>query len=241
MINLFKSFVDFIFPSRCPYCGRPVNTSDTLCPECFHQINFITAPFCKICGKPFENQKDIGKDLVCPNCASQKHLMRFQRSAIIYDDFSKKAILAFKFSDKTHLSNLFAKWLYLAGSDIFEAGVNLIIPVPLSYQRLISRRYNQAALLALSLSKLTHIKTDVTLLRKIKHTKPQSSLNEKARLKNIKNAFVVKNPTLIKDKRIVLIDDVTTTGATVIECAKVLIKAGAKSVDTLTVARTLKR
>lgn len=162
------------------------------------------------------------------------------RSAVLYDDFSKKAILSFKFSDHLQTAKLFAKWLNLAGKDIFDLGADLLIPVPLSFRRLIYRRYNQSALLAHELSKLTHIPVDVCSLKKIKNTKPQSLLAEKARLKNVKNAFELKKPLNIKGKRIVLIDDVMTTGATLSECAKVLLKNGAKSVDTLTIARVIK-
>ncbi len=189
---------------------------------------------------PFENEKDANLHLVCPDCAVAKRITRLNRSAVIYDDFSKKGLLSFKFYDQIHFAKIYAKWLKAAGADIFEKGVDLIIPVPLSYPRLLKRRYNQAAVLARELSKLTNIKNNNLVLKKIKHTKPQSSLSEKARLKNLKNAFIVSSPDKIKAKRILLIDDVMTTGATLSECAKVLLKAGAKSVDTLTVARTRK-
>ena len=242
MKAFFKNLFDLILPSRCPYCGKVVEMENTLCSSCFEKIDFISAPYCSICGMPFETEKQIYKTsaLICPNCARQKRNTRFNRSAILYDDFSKKAILAFKFQNKCYHAKVFAKWLKLAGNDIFDAGVDLIIPVPLSYRRLFKRGYNQSVLLARELSKLTGIEVDVTSLVKIKNTKAQSSLLGKNRLKNIKNAFAIKNTNKIKNKRIVLIDDVMTTGATLSECAKILIRAGAKSVDTLTVARTKK-
>lgn len=240
MKNLICRLFDFIFPPRCLYCGKIVLSPHSLCDECFEKISFITAPYCQICGRPFETEKQTPKNFICPECAAHKRITRLNRSAVLYDDFSKKGILSFKFHDKLSFSKLFSKWLKIGGKDIFEKGVDLIIPVPLSYRRLLKRRYNQAALLAIDLSKLTGIKADLTTLKKIKHTKAQSLLLGKARLKNIKNAFAVSNPQHIKGKHILLIDDVMTTGATLSECAKVLLKFGAKSVDTLTVARTQK-
>lgn len=242
MIAFLKNLLNLVLPSRCAYCGKVIEAENALCPACFEKINFISAPYCSICGMPFETEKQVYKTsaLICPDCARQKRKTRFNRSAVLYDDFSKKAVLAFKFQDKCYLAKIFAKWLKLAGNDIFKAGVDLMIPVPLSYRRLFKRGYNQSVLLARELSKLTGVEIDVTSLVKVKNTKAQSTLLGKSRLKNIKNAFEVKKPDKIKNKRIVLIDDVMTTGATLSECAKVLLKAGAKSVDTLTVARTKK-
>ena len=237
MKNLFKKILNIILPPRCPCCGKTVVSEHTLCENCFNQINFISAPYCKICGMPFENEKDANLSKICARCASQKRTTRMNRSAIVYDDFSKKLILDFKFYGKTQNAKILAKWLYGAGKDIFDEGVDLIMPVPLSYRRLLKRGYNQSAILARLLSKQTKIEADLFSLRKIKHTRPQSLLSPNARLKNVKHAFEVKRPQKIKGRRIVLIDDVLTTGATLGECTKALLKAGATSVDTLTVAR----
>ena len=240
MKNILKKILNIILPPRCVLCGKTVLSAHTLCENCFGKINFITMPYCKICGMPFGNEADANLSKTCAECASKKRITRLNRSAFIYDDFSKKLILDFKFYAKTQSANILVKWLYAAGKDIFEGGVDLIMPVPLSYRRLLRRGYNQSALLARLLSKQTHIEADVFNLKKTKHTKPQSSLLGNARLKNVKNVFEVKNKDKVKGKRIVLIDDVLTTGATLAECAKVLLKAGAKSVDTLTVARVKK-
>lgn len=237
MKNILKKILNIILPPRCLHCGKTVLSAHTLCENCFDKINFITVPYCKICGMPFENEVDANLLKTCAECASKKRITRMNRSALIYDDFSKKLILDFKFYAKTQNANILAKWLYAAGKDIFEEGVDLIMPVPLSYRRLLRRGYNQSAILARLLSKQTKIEADVFNLRKTKHTKPQSSLSGKSRLKNVKNVFEVKNKQKIKNKHIVLIDDVLTTGATLAECAKVLLKNGAASVDTLTVAR----
>lgn len=241
MKKIIKRILNFILPPRCPYCGKIVMFEHTLCESCFNKIRFISAPYCQVCGMPFENEADAKLNLVCAHCASHKHLNRLQRSAVVYDEFSKKIILDFKFHQKTQCAPILAKWLLSAGQDIFKQKVDLIVPVPLSYRRLFKRGYNQSAILAKMLAKQTGVSVDVTSFKKCRHTKPQSSLLENARLKNVRNAFKVVNTRHIKGKRIVLIDDVMTTGATLSECTKALIKAGALSVDTLTVARVLKQ
>ncbi len=239
-MNIFKPLLNVVLPPRCPYCAEIVEDENCLCLSCFQKINFISEPYCKICGLPFENESEITKEMLCPNCLSQKKITRLNRSAIIYDDFSKQALLALKFKDKTENARVFAKWLKIAGQDIFKLGIDTIVPVPLSYQRLVKRHYNQAALLAQELSKFVGIPVDLFSLKKIKHTKPQAMLQEKDRWHNIKQVFKVENITNIQGKHILLIDDIMTTGATLNECAKTLLNSGAHSVDTLTVARTLK-
>lgn len=240
-MNILKDIINFLLPPRCINCGKILADEDGLCANCFNEITFISAPYCKRCGLPFPDGIGINKNLLCPMCVKDaKKLFRYSRSAIKYETLSKNMILAFKFMDKTENAKVFAKWLKIAGGDIFAAGADILIPVPLHYKRLVKRRYNQSALLATELSKLVLIETDFKSLVKYKSTKPQVSYSGKARIKNIKDAFMVKYPENIKDKRVVLIDDVQTTGSTLKECAKVLIHAGAKSVDFLTVARVYK-
>ncbi len=238
MKNFLQKVLNFLLPPRCICCGKILDNENSLCPECFQRITFISEPYCSHCGIPFADIENINVKMLCPNCIKEKkHLFRMERSAIKYDAVSKKTILAFKFMDKTENAKIFAKWLKIAGKDIFTLGADVLIPVPLHYRRLIKRRYNQSALLTLELSKLTKIPADVFSLIKFKPTKPQVRFTGKARRKNVKGAFKIKTPERIKGKRVVLIDDVLTTGSTVRECAKVLLSAGAASVDVLTVAR----
>lgn len=243
MISFLKTLFNIVLPPRCAYCGKIVADEHSICEECYSKLHFISEPYCKICGTPFESEEEIAlsKHFICPNCASKKHYTRLNRSAVVYDDFSKKALLSFKFHDKISLSKLFAKWLKIAGKDILEQGVDVIIPVPLSYRRLFKRKYNQSAVLAFNLSKLIDIPVLTNVLIKTRHTKPQASLKENLRSKNIKNAYSIKKSEKIKGKRVLLIDDIMTTGSTLSECAKTLLRAGVKSVDTLTIARTLKK
>lgn len=239
MKALINQIIKIFLPPRCIKCGAILSDDDGLCPECFRELNFITAPYCYRCGHPFEETVS-NKKLICANCAKKhKTPFRLNRSALYYDDISKDLILALKFMDKTENAKTLAKWLYIAGSDIWQEGADILMPVPLHYKRLIKRRYNQSALLVKELSKLTGIKADYTSLIKHKSTKPQVQFSGHERIKNVKGAFSIKHIERVKGKRIVLIDDVMTTGSTLKECALVIKDAGALSVDTLTVARVV--
>lgn len=239
-MSIWRSFINFILPPRCAICGKILSVDKGICDTCIDKIEFIKAPICYRCGSPLPMEiNSENKHILCGRCLkSKRHLIHLSRSAFIYDDFSKKLILDFKFYDHTELASLLAKMLYVAGKDIFQSGVDVIIPVPLHYSRLIKRKYNQSSLLASELSKLTGIAVDNFLLRKIKRTKPQVECTGLARLSNLKGSFAIKDASSVKGKRILLIDDVLTTGSTLKECAAVLKHAGAKTVCGLTLART---
>lgn len=239
MNGLLSQIIKIFLPPRCIKCGAILSDDDGLCPKCFQELNFITAPYCYKCGHPFE-QVASSKKMLCASCAKKKQTpFRLNRSALCYDDISKDLILALKFMDKTENAKTLAKWLSMAGYDIWQEGVDVLVPVPLHYKRLIKRRYNQSALLVKELSKITGITADYMSLVKHKSTKPQVQFSGHERVKNVKGAFSVKHIEKIKGKRVVLIDDVMTTGSTLKECALALKKAGAKSIDTLTVARVI--
>ena len=239
MIRLIKKFIDLILPPRCLICGKIIGADNALCPECFNNLTFITKPYCQHCGRPL-SFTNLDKDLYCPKCLTKKDTAFYLcRSAIQYDEYSKKLILDFKFAD--HLENryLLTQWLCLAGKDIFETHPDIILPVPLHYSRLFWRKYNQSAILARELSKKTNISARYDILKKYRYTKPQVICSGKQRRKNIKDAFIVTKPDFVKGKNIVLLDDVYTTGSTLKECAKILKKAGAKNISALTVARVI--
>ena len=230
-----RFLLDILLPPRCLLCGKEIHSDNSLCAECFAKIDFISEPYCQKCGRPFPITV-IGS-YSCASCLQCKNPFRLCRAAVEYNDHSKKLILDFKFFDHIENKMLLARWLYIAGKDIFQAGADLIIPVPLHYTRMFKRKYNQSAVLSAALSNLCGIPADYKSLKKRHATMPQVSCSRKQRLKNVRNAFEVANPENIRGKRVVLIDDVFTTGSTLKECAKVLKKAGAKSVDALTVAR----
>lgn len=239
-MTVWHKILNFILPPRCAICGKILSEDKGVCDTCIRDIEFLKPPVCHRCGQPLgevATKKDVR--LLCGQCLQNKRKpFRYSRSAFVYDDFSKKLILDFKFYDHTELASLLAKMMFVAGNEIFQSGVDMIIPVPLHYTRLIWRKYNQSSLLGKELSTLTGIEVNNAVLHKIRRTKSQVECKGFARLKNLQGAFGIKNSQLIKGKRILLIDDVLTTGSTLKECTQVLKRAGAKSVDWLTVART---
>lgn len=184
-----------------------------------------------------ERKGSAGQNAVRVLSAQKRFPFRLSRSALCYDEASKNLILAFKFMDRTENARLLAAMLKVAGEDIFKAGVDVIVPVPLHYTRLVKRRYNQAALLARELGRYTGLPVDCFSLVRHRKTRPQVEFSGFERVRNVKNAFSVPHPEKLAGKRVVLIDDVLTTGSTLKECAAALKKAGVRSVDALTVAR----
>lgn len=240
-MNILHRIINFIFPPQCYICGKIMKTDKGLCNKCISEINFINGTICHRCGHPLDEvTAPENKKIICGGCLKKKrHLFRMSRSACVYDDFSKKLILDFKFHDKTDLAPFLAKMMYVAGKDIFNAGVDVIIPVPMHYTRMLKRRYNQAALLAKELGKLSNTKVCYNAVVKIKMTKPQAQCTGAERIKNVKDAFCVKASKSLQGKRVLLIDDVLTTGSTLKECALAIKKAKPASVDCLTVSRVV--
>lgn len=228
--------LDILLPPLCLACDGAVTRQGALCPACWSGIHFIASPFCSSCGVPFDTP--VGDGEICAACLMQPPLFQSARAAMLYNDASKGIILGFKHGDRTHMAHTLAGWMHRAGQE-FWAGTDLIIPVPLHRWRLLRRRYNQASMLALSVGNATKIPVAVDGLLRIKPTAKQGHLNRKERQANVKNAFAI-NPeslALIKGKSVMLIDDVLTTGATLDECSRVLLEAGAKTVRVLTLAR----
>jgi ComF family protein len=232
--RIISRVVDFLLPPRCLSCHEPVESQGVVCQACWADIDFISDPFCESCGLPFEY--DYDEAMQCVACVTSPPHFSVARAAVVYKGTGKKLILSFKHGDATHAAPLIAKWMQRAGRSLIE-NTDLIIPVPLHWSRLIKRRYNQAALLAHALSKETGVATDPLILKRIKATKSQGLFRKGERLANVKGAFTVdEKRTALKNKRILLIDDVFTTGATVNACAKTLLKAKAADVKVLAFA-----
>ena len=239
MRTWWKYILDLFLPPRCKKCGKIICDDDALCDDCFNELNFISAPYCQRCGIPFE---DVGgkppHNWLCAECARDKHpWFRLCRSALHYDEFGKALIIALKFYDRTDDARILAKWMKPAGKDIWAQGVDVIVPVPLHYTRLIKRKYNQAALLAKELSAMTSIPVEYSALIRHRRTRPQVEFSGSIRRRNVRGAFKVKHPEKFRGKRVLLIDDVMTTGSTLKECAKAINSAHPLSIDVLTAAR----
>lgn len=238
-MSFWRDILNCILPPRCIRCGTVLAENTGLCPDCFTEIDFITKPYCSKCGFPFEEVVDASPKL-CAACLREKNSpFRLSRSAFRYNEASKSLVLGFKFHDRTENAVTLAKMMYVGGADIWKEGVDVIVPIPLHYARLVKRRYNQAALLAKELSALTGVPVDLGSTVRHIHTRPQVEFSGLERRKNVKGVFKVKHPERVKGRRVLLIDDVMTTGSTLKECALALKGAGAVSVDTLTAARVV--
>lgn len=238
-IEFFKAVLDIILPPRCAGTGEIVGIQGAVSPEFWAELQFIEKPFCKICGLPFSF--DAGEEMLCANCLDVSPYFDQTRAAVIYNDASRKIILSFKFSDKTHYIKTFVPWMLRAGTELIKES-DYIVPVPLHCKKLRQRLFNQSALLAQEIAKRSEKIYLAEGLVRARNTVPQKGLNKKERLSNVSGAFEVNKKHLkeIKDKTILLIDDVFTTGATLNECAKALKNSGASKVYILTIARVTK-
>ena len=229
--------LDLLLPPRCLCCGVPVAVTGTLCTPCWRAVTFLSAPCCASCGYPFDF--DIGSGGLCGACMAEVPYFDRARAAMRYDDASRPLILALKHGDRLHLAPPLAQWMQRTGRELL-ADADLQLPVPLHWTRLFTRRYNQAAVLAHAIAKAGGPPVAADCLLRRRRTPSQGYKNPSARRRNVAGAFAVKHPDKIRGKRVVLIDDVLTTGATVEECARVLKRAGAARVDVLTLARVVR-
>lgn len=230
--------LDAVLPPRCLKCGMVVVAQGALCPSCWQGLSFLSPPGCACCGQPFDF--DLGPGALCGACTQAPPAFDRARSVLRYDEASRDLILAYKHADRTSLTPAFAAWLKRAGDELLR-DADLIVPVPLHWSRLFGRRYNQAALLAIALGELSGKAVVPDLLIRRRATRKQGHLGRLARQRNVAGAFAL-HPRRLADavgKRVLLIDDVITTGATVTNCAKVLHHGGATAIDVLALARVI--
>ena len=227
--------LDTVFPPQSLLTGRPVTAGEEE-GELWSSVTFLDNPCCAACGFPFEF--DEGKNALCGRCAARRPAYDRMRSAMRYDDSSRKLVLDFKHGGRTAGLRVFAGHMRRAGRDILP-GADMLIPVPLHPSRLRARRYNQSTLLCRAIDKR---RFDPDVLMRTKKTVSQGGQTVSGRRRNVSGAFVVRSGAMsrLAGKRVVLIDDVFTTGATLESCARALRKGGAKSVDAITLARVVK-
>lgn len=226
---------DVLLPPQCLGCGALVECPDTLCPACWSAIRFITPPFCDACGAPFEYDSGVP---LCASCAARPPPFERARSAVRYDAASKALILAFKHGDRTEANGLLAGWMVRAAPNLL-AESDVIVPVPLDRWRLLRRRYNQAGLLAAALGRRTGKPVAADAMARVKPAPKRARRSRRERLRAVAGAFAVQERMrpFIEDRRVLLVDDVLTTGATARAATRALRNAGARAVDVLTFAR----
>lgn len=242
---MLKSFIyealNLIFPRFCLVCKSKLKDKDShdlpMCSTCIRKIEPNLPPYCMKCGRSLPGRYDA--NIICAPCNNSHYYFSSARSPYIYEGVMGECIQSLKYRAMLQIMGLFERLLLksLANSSLCTAK-DIITPVPLHKTRLRERGFNQAELLASLIKQINHIKIHTGLLKRIKPTRPQTKLTRPQRTDNIKGAFEVILPSAVKEKDILLIDDVFTTGSTANECARVLIEAGAKRVDVWTLART---
>ena len=235
--RLGRVVVDGILPPRCLSCSAVVDEPDALCGRCWAAITFFAPPWCAACGLPFPYP--IGEGALCAACTRERASWDRARAVLRYDKNSRRLVLGLKHGDRTHLAAALGRWMRHAGGEVLDEA-DLVLPVPLHWTRLFARRYNQSALLAQAIRAEGGPPVAADWLVRRRRTPSQGPLGPAARARNVEGAFALRRGRSVKGKRVVIIDDVLTTGATVEECARVLRRAGARFIGVLTLARALR-
>jgi len=237
--GLAGAAADALWPPLCLGCAAPVAVNGTLCGDCWPKLRFIVRPFCAACGTPFE--LDAGDAAVCGDCAANRPAWGRARAAVIYDDASKPLILGLKHGDRTEVAPTLGRWMAQAGGELLGE-TELLVPVPLHWTRLFVRRFNQAALLAHAIARRTGVPVAADALIRRRRTRRLGHLSPAARRRELDGAIAVRPGAArrIEERRIVVVDDVHTSGATLAACTRALLRGGAGHVDVLTFARAVK-
>lgn len=230
-----KAVADFLLPPRCPACACRLMEHGALCGACWAKLTMIARPFCCRCGLAFD--VDAGSDAICGACIQTPPDFDWARAVVEYDGLARDLVLKLKHGAGGGVVPLLGG--LMAASLPSEKQTDLLVPIPLHRRRLLKRRFNQSLLLASVVARKTGLVADPFVLERIRPTPSQGKLGRKDRDKNVRGAFQVRlqQKTPIAGKRILLIDDVLTTGATASACARELKKAGASEVGVLVFAR----
>lgn len=232
-----RRLLDLLYPRICPWCRIALTAADSsfACRRCAQRVVRIAPPFCLVCGAPVEAGE---ASRVCAACEKMRPAYDRLRGVVVYDPAVAAAIKSFKYQRDVTLARALARVLHgVSGSGLRWNDYDAIIPVPLHPVRLRERRFNQALLLLRELPDSRSLPIRPDLLQRVRHTTPQAELSAKERRENVKGAFAVTPETSLTDLRVLLVDDVASTGSTLHECAKVCKQAGAAAVDAAVVAR----
>ena len=227
--SFFRGIASLLYPPSCTACSAPVDSGEYLCGECEAKVSRIVPPFCAKCSEPFDGA--ITTTFSCANCAHRTLHFDAAISAYRGRGIVRHVILNFKYGRQIHLRHLVARWLVAAFDDerLRERRFDAIVPVPLHPARQRERGFNQSALLAQLLSAHMSVRAKAVLER-IRYTTTQTAFDRAERMQNLHGAFRLRKNADVRDLRVLLIDDVLTTGSTLSECARILKKAGARSV-----------
>jgi ComF family protein len=230
--------VDFIYPPTCLACHVPVERADALCASCFGKLRPISAPFCPVLGIPFE--VDLGPGALSAEAIANPPPYQRARTALVYNHVAGLLVSRLKYGDRPEMAAFCARLMAAAGHELL-GGDAVLVPVPLHPLRQFTRRYNQSAEIARSLSHLTGLPQLPGLVRRKRATRRQVGLSADARGRNVAGAFVASPDAVarLKGRRVVLVDDVITTGSTVKSVTLALKRAGIDKIDVIAFARVV--
>jgi ComF family protein len=237
--KLLRGVADLALPPQCLACDKPVAASGSLCPTCWSRLRLIEKPYCARLGTPFTF--DLGAGALSAEAIADPPPFDRCRAVAAYDDIARQLIHGLKYRDRLDLSRWMGRWMLRAGDDLLtDAGI--IVPVPLHRRRLWSRRYNQSVLLAKAVATASGRPLAPAALVRIRHTVQQVGLSADQRDRNVRGAFQVPvaEKIAVAGRRVLLVDDVYTTGATVKAATRALLRAGATAVDVLVFARVVR-
>jgi ComF family protein len=232
-----RGIIDLVLPPRCPGCRAIVDGDGRFCLSCWRELEFITAPLCARCGTPFDHDRGAGTE--CGACLAAPPRYASARAALVYGGPARAALLALKHGDRQHLARVMAPHMLRAAGPLLGPDT-LLVPVPLHRWRLWRRGFNQAALLAQALARLSGAPLAIDAIVRVRPTETSRGLGRRARAANVRGAMRVPERNRVAGRRVLLIDDVMTTGATAEACARVLRRAGATEVHVLTWARVVR-
>jgi ComF family protein len=234
----FRFALDVVLPPLCPSCREPLGDGHGLCASCWTKLSFIEAPFCARLGIPFVY--DPGPGLLSMEAIANPPSYDRARAAVRYDDVARVLVQKFKYSDHLELAPMLGQWMARAGRELTREA-DALVPVPLHWRRLWARRFNQSAALALAVGRIAGLPVLSESLRRVRATPQQVGLDKSERAHNVQGAFRVspERKADVAGRRLILVDDVLTSGATVEACARALLRAGAAHVDVLVFARVV--
>ena len=224
--------LNLIYPRRCPVCDDIVGGTRLICEPCRLRLHPVREPFCKKCGKPLSTQEAE----YCPDCGRRKHLYTRGRAVFGYDFVLRESSGRFKYENRREYGDFYVREMLGSCKEAVRSwNIDLIIPIPLHRSRRRTRGFNQAELIARKLGKELGIPVSADTLLRSRKTKPQKELNDQERRNNLKNAFKIGKNDL-EFKKILLIDDIYTTGSTIDAAASVLLDHGAEKVYFLSIS-----
>lgn len=223
---LWREILKLVYPMHCPVCDEIVRPGELICPECEGKIRMASEPVCKRCGKVLSDERKE----YCTDCGKIQHSFEQGKAVFVYEGAMRQSMYRFKYSNKREYAEFFTqRTLLMYEGWIRRMGVEVIVPIPMYRGKVRRRGYNQAEVFAKALGRELNLPVETALVARMRDTRPQKELNDRQRRQNLKNAFQFTS-NIVKYSRILLVDDIYTTGSTMDAVADVLLSAGVDKV-----------